>query len=300
MKTALASDPGDDDEGRQPPQQNPYRLVFLNACATSVDANKDLPARLDTRGWRYNGGAAPTSIWTDTQSGWRQDNDAAPTLIQTMMPVSNESAKEFMAKISKILNEGSPDSTAHVLHFASHGVYDPSGTALASRRSWSAKLGPLTARRLYQRGWGRLPGLSPSWLTSVAVFLAGRKRPKTRAEFRSHMYDWSGNGLTRPEQIRAACGLVLAALVMRLHDASDLAWRPADAVLGSRTLSNLFVWGPVIVTLMAIVHHDGRFGLVADDQDPVALGAFLYIVIKTGRWWRKIKLPEPKPRRAKE
>ena len=37
------------------------------------------------------------------------------------------------------------------------------------------------------------------------------------------------------------------------------------------------------MTLLAIVHHDGRFGLVADDQDPVALGAFLYAVIRTGR-----------------
>jgi hypothetical protein len=71
-------------------------------------------------------------------------------------------------------------------------------------------------------------------------------------------------------------------------------------VLGSRTLSNLFVWGPVIATLVAIVRHDGRFGLVADDQDPVALGAFLYVVIKTGRWWRGVKPPEPKARCARE
>jgi hypothetical protein len=86
----------------------------------------------------------------------------------------------------------------------------------------------------------------------------------------------------------------------RLEDAAELAWRPADAVLGSRLLSNLFVWGPVIATLVAIVHHDGRFGLVADVQDPIALGAFLYIVIKAGRSWRQIKLPAPKPRRDRE
>lgn len=58
---------------------------------------------------------------------------------------------------------------------------------------------------------------------------------------------------------------------------------------------NLFVGGPVIVVLFAIVHHDGRFGLVADDQDPVALGAFLYLVIKTGRWWRESSLWSPRP-----
>src|SRR5262245_62061650 len=36
-----------------------------------------------------------------------------------------------------------------------------------SRRSWSAKLGPIimTLRPLYQRGWIRLPSFSPSSLT---------------------------------------------------------------------------------------------------------------------------------------
>ena len=101
-------------------------------------------------------------------------------------------------------------------------------------------------------------------------------------------------------KVRQALGFVASAIQFRLADAADLAWRPADAVLGSRTLSNLFVWGPVIVTLFAIVHHDGRFGLVADVQDPVALGAFLYGVIRTGRWWRGVKPPEPKARRARE
>jgi hypothetical protein len=81
----------------------------------------------------------------------------------------------------------------------------------------------------------------------------------------------------------------------RLEDAADLAWRPADAVLGSRLLSNLFVAGPVIVMLVAIVRHDGRFGLVADIQDPAALGAFLYGMIRTGRWWRESSRRSPRP-----
>ena len=97
-----------------------------------------------------------------------------------------------------------------------------------------------------------------------------------------------------------ALGFVVSAIKFRLADAADLAWRPADAVLRSRALSNLFVGGPVIVVLVAIVHHDGRFGLVADIQDPAALGAFLYGVIRTGRWWRGVKPPEPKSRRAQE
>lgn len=47
--------------------------------------------------------------------------------------------------------------------------------------------------------------------------------------------------------------------------------------------------------LVAIVHHDGRFGLVADIQDPAALGAFLYGVIRTGRWWRESSRRSPSP-----
>ena len=102
------------------------------------------------------------------------------------------------------------------------------------------------------------------------------------------------------ERSGKALGFVASAVQFRLADTADLAWRPADAVLGSRTLSNLFVWGPVIVTLFAIVHHDGRFGLVADIQDPAEMGGFLYGVIRTGRWWRGVKPPEPKARRARK
>ncbi len=142
--------------------------------------------------------------------------------------------------------------------------------------------------------------LSPRSLTSAAAALAGQKRSMVGEEWRGHLLGEHASGLTQREQTRAARGFLLAAVRLRLQDAAASAWRPADAVLASRTLSNLFVWGPVIVTLFAIVHHDGRFGLVADDQDPLALGAFLYVAIKTGRWWRGVKPPEPKARGARE
>ncbi len=146
----------------------------------------------------------------------------------------------------------------------------------------------------------RLGRLSVTCLTDLAVLLAGSSRPALRDEWFAHLAGESGHDPITWNKAKLAFGFVASGVRLRLADAADLAWRPADAVLGSRTLSNLFVWGPVIVTLFAIVHHDGRFGLVADDQDPVALGAFLYVVIKTGRWWRGVKPPEPKARRAKE
>lgn len=145
----------------------------------------------------------------------------------------------------------------------------------------------------------RRRAVSPRQLTDAAAFLAGRRHERLRDEWLTHLAGEFGRGLPRKDQFRAARGFLWAAVRLRLQDAAALAWRPVDAVLRSRTLSNLFVCGPVIVVLVAIVRHEGRFGLVADDQDPVALGAFLYVVIKTGRWWRGVKPPEPKARRAR-
>ena len=69
--------------------------------------------------------------------------------------------------------------------------------------------------------------------------------------------------------------------------------------LGSRILSNSFVWGPVIVVLVAIVSHDGRFGARRRHPGPGRTRAFLYGTIRTGRWWRGVKPPEPKATRAR-
>jgi len=145
-----------------------------------------------------------------------------------------------------------------------------------------------------------LAGFSARGLTSLAALLADRKRPALRDEWRAHLAGESGHDPITWTKVREARGFVVSAVRFRLSDAADLAWRPVDAVLGSRPLSNLLAWGPVIVMLVAIVRRDGRFGLVADIQDPIALGGFLYIVIRAGRRRRGVKPPEPKARRAKE
>lgn len=137
-------------------------------------------------------------------------------------------------------------------------------------------------------------------MTDFAVWLAGRKRISVRDEWRSHLSGMKGSRLPRKAQALAVFGFLLAAIRYRLQDAADLAWRPVDAVLSSRFLSGLFVIGPVFVVLVAIVRRDGRFGLVADIQDYGTLGALLWGIIRGGRRWRQIKLPEPEPRRTKE
>jgi hypothetical protein len=149
------------------------------------------------------------------------------------------------------------------------------------------------------RWFARFPAIFVHSLTALATLLAGRRRPALPDEWKAHLAGESGRDPVTWPKVRQALGFVASGVRFRLAEAADLAWRPVDAVLASLILSNLFVWGPVTVMLVAIVHHDGRFGLVADDQDPVALGAFLYVVIKTGRWWRGVKPPEPKARRAR-
>jgi hypothetical protein len=142
--------------------------------------------------------------------------------------------------------------------------------------------------------------ISVQSLVDLAALLAGNRRPALRDEWRAHLAGESGHAPVTWRKIRQALGFVASGIRFRFADAADLAWRPADAVLRSRTLSNLFVGGPVIVVLATIVRHDGRFGLVADIQDPGELGVILYAVIRTGRWWRGVKPPEPKARRTKE
>jgi hypothetical protein len=132
------------------------------------------------------------------------------------------------------------------------------------------------------------------------VLLAGCSRSAQCDEWRACVTGETGHDPVTWHKVRQALSFVAAAIQFRLADTADLAWRPADTVLGSRTLSNLFVGGPVTVVLFAIVHHDGRFGLVTDIQDAGEFGALLYGVIRTGRWWRGIKPPPPKGRRAPE
>lgn len=75
--------------------------------------------------------------------------------------------------------------------------------------------------------------------------------------------------------------------------------RPADAVLGSRTLSSLFA-GPG--RRDALRHRASRQTVRARSrhQDASELGALVYLVIRTSRWWPGVKPPEPKARRARE
>lgn len=145
-----------------------------------------------------------------------------------------------------------------------------------------------------------LAGLSARCLTDLAAWLSGRDRSVWREEWLAHLAGESGHDQGAWPKVMQALGFVVSAVRCRLADAAELAWRLADAVLRSRSKSNWFVCVPVMALLVAIVHRDGWFGLVVDDQEVGELVGFLYGVIRIGRWWRGVKPPEPKTRSVKE
>ena len=71
-------------------------------------------------------------------------------------------------------------------------------------------------------------------------------------------------------------------------------------MLRSRTLSNLFVPIPTAEATLYILRHLGTLGVLTSAESVSAVGGCLYGLVRIGRWWRDVKPPEPKARRAKE
>jgi hypothetical protein len=141
----------------------------------------------------------------------------------------------------------------------------------------------------------RLAGVSAWRIANLAAVLAGRKRPDARDEWREHL-----TGLPAWRKVGAALGFMVAAIRYRLQDAADLAWIPVDAVLKSRPLSNLVVGVPTVTAAVILFRHDGIDGVIASWESIAAISGSLYALIHIGRWWRDLKPPAPKVRRASE
>ena len=153
---------------------------------------------------------------------------------------------------------------------------------------------------LLRRHMGRLAGFSASSLTDLAVLLAGRRGPELRDEWHAHLAGESGHDPDTWPKVRQALGFVASAVQFRLADAADAAWTPADAVLRSRKLSNLVAFGPTTLAALFILRHLGTLGVLTSAESIAAIGGALYGLIRMGRWWRDVKPPEPKARRARE
>ena len=167
-------------------------------------------------------------------------------------------------------------------------------------------VGFVLGRALRRRERGR-PGRSLAWfssfsargLTVLAARLAGGKRPGLREEWRAHLAGESGHDPVTWRKVKEALGFVASALQFRLADAVAAAWAPADAILKSRKLSNLLVFGPTAIATHLILRHEGALGVVTSAESVSAIGGGLYMLVRVGRWWRNVKPPEPKARRVR-
>ena len=155
--------------------------------------------------------------------------------------------------------------------------------------------------RVYRRLADAPKGIvSARCLTRLAVIVAGPKRAALSAEWAGHLAGETGAGLPSRRQARDALGFVASAIQCRLADAVDAAWTPIDAILKSRKLSNLLVFGPTATAAMYILRHLGMLGALASVESISGIGGALYGLVRVGRWWRDVKPPEPKARRVKE
>jgi hypothetical protein len=137
-------------------------------------------------------------------------------------------------------------------------------------------------------------------LTDLASLLAGRRRPALRAEWRAHLAGESGHDPVTWRKVKEALGFVASALQCRGRDMAEAAWIPIDAILKSRKLSNMLVFGPTWAAAMYILRHVGTLGVLTSAESISAIGGGLYGLVRVGRWWRNVKPPEPKARCAKE
>jgi hypothetical protein len=151
------------------------------------------------------------------------------------------------------------------------------------------------------RSGRRFAALCAHSLTGLAAILAGRnRRPGLLEEWLAHIAGHIGQESHPWRKLIDALGFLIAAVHYRIQDAADLAWIPAEAILRSRALSNIFFIAPTATAALVIFHHDGVVGVIKSAEGVSAIGAGAYGLVRIGRWWRGVKPPDPKPRRGKE
>jgi hypothetical protein len=144
----------------------------------------------------------------------------------------------------------------------------------------------------------RFAARSTKALTGLACALAGPRHAHLRDAWSADLYgDPQGGLLTAGHRLRLAAGFVVAAIRCRLDDATELAWRKADRLLGSRRDSVLALVTPAAVASVAVLSHEGIYGLVANAENLTAVGTISYLAVKGLRHYRQIETPT-RPRKT--
>ncbi len=182
--------------------------------------------------------------------------------------------------------------------YTRHGSAWMAWATAAATAGWALRWLPTLTRMK----WGdrALARFSARGLTALAALLAGRKRPALRAEWRAHLAGESGHDQVTWRKVKEAGGFVASAIRCRCSDAADVAWAPADGVLKSRTLSNLFALIPAGLAALILFRHGGTIGLLGSAESVSAIYLMFYALVLAGRKYRNVKPPEPKARQVKE
>ena len=110
----------------------------------------------------------------------------------------------------------------------------------------------------------------------------------------------SGHDPVTWQKVGEARGFVCLGHPVPLLDAADAAWTPVNAILKSRTLSNLFTLTPAALAALILFRHGGTIGLLGSAESVSAIYLMFYALVLAARKYRNVKPPEPKARRAKE
>jgi hypothetical protein len=137
-------------------------------------------------------------------------------------------------------------------------------------------------------------------LTRIAAVLAGRSGPVLLEESDAHLAGGSGHDPLSWAKAKEAAGFVVAGARYRGQEWADVAWKPVDAALRSRPLSNLVIAIPTIVVAFEVLTQKGTMTLLTTLGSIFGTSSFLTGMIKAGREYRGVKPPSPKAHQASE
>ena len=137
------------------------------------------------------------------------------------------------------------------------------------------------AKRLARRPW------PARRLFALAAGIAGSRRAALRSDWSAVLAESS-----RQTAVRAAGGMVVAALRLRAHDAARAGWRLLDRILASRTWSNLAVAAPTTAAAWVFFRHGGGYDVLVNTEAIAVIGAAFRKLVTLGRWWRDVAPPK--------
>ena len=143
-----------------------------------------------------------------------------------------------------------------------------------------------------------ITGFSVRSLTGLAAFFAGGEGLALLGESADHLAGKKGHDPVSLVKLRQAAGFAVAGARYRGQQWADAAWKPADAVLRSRTLSNLLIVVPTIVVAVVVLTHKGTVAAMIAFGSIFGVGTAMAKLVAAGREYRNVKPPKPKPRRA--